>query len=494
MTKDWHDLSKQAIGGGAGRNGSLQPAGHRGYSHRYNQGSPMRTLFFTVALLPHGWASDVVVSLDAAGAIANVETGAVCPADAERLAGIAVPGIPNLHSHAHQRAIAGRAERSGDGLDSFWTWRETMYGAVVRMTPDDFQAVAAQLYVEMAKAGYTAVAEFHYLHHDADGRVFADPAEMSHRVILAAREAGLSVTLLPVLYAAKGFGGGRPGEGQRRFVMAGEAFQSLMAGLRRTYGDASDVRLGVAPHSLRAVPPALLAELLTDHPTGPIHLHIAEQRQEVEDCLAHTSRRPIDWLFDHHHVDDRWCLVHATHGTPHEIARIAASGAVVGLCPTTEANLGDGIFPGELLLAGGGRFGVGSDSHVSVSPVEELRWLEYTQRLTAHRRTVLAGGPHRSTARSLLDAAWEGGARACGMAAGRIAPGQRADLIVLDGDHPLLAGRSGDDLLDSWIFAGNAGLVRDVVVGGRIIVRHGRHAREEQAAAHYKRAVERLLA
>jgi formimidoylglutamate deiminase len=454
----------------------------------------MRTLFLATALLPEGWATDVLVGVDPAGTIAGVDRGTGCPPRAERFFGVTIPGVANLHSHAHQRAITGLTETSGQGGDDFRSWREAMYRALDRMTPDDLQAIAAQLYVEMVKAGYTAVAEFHYLHHDAAGRPFADPAEMSHRLVLAAREAGLSLTLLPVLYAAGGFGGAAPTALQRRFVCDGEGFGRLVSRLQQAYGASSDIRLGIAPHSLRAVPPALLTEVVADHAAGPIHLHIAEQRREVEECVAHTGRRPVDWLFDSHGVDHRWCLVHATQLTPGETGQIAASGAVAGLCPTTEANLGDGIFPAESFLAQGGRFGIGSDSQVSVNPVEELRWLEYAQRLISGRRAVLAGGAGRSTARRLLDAAWAGGAQACGMAAGRIAPGQRADLVVLDGDHPLLAGRGGDALLDSWIFAGTAGLVRHVVVGGRTIVRDGHHPREEKVAARYRRAVERIMA
>ncbi|WP_142850339.1 formimidoylglutamate deiminase [Telmatospirillum sp. J64-1] len=453
----------------------------------------MRKLFLSKALLPSGWSEGVTVTVDKAGLITQVEKDSAPGQDAERLSGAAIAGVPNLHSHAHQRAIAGLGERSGDGSDSFWSWRDVMYRALDGMTPEDFEAVAAQLYVEMVKAGYTAVAEFHYLHHDRDGSPYADPAEMSHRAVAAAREAGIAMTLLPVLYNSSGFGGAPTTHGQRRFAHDGEAFGRLIAGLRGAYGQAPDVVLGIAPHSLRAVPPALLAEAVAANPEGPIHIHIAEQLKEVEDCLAHTDRRPVQWLYENQPVDSRWCLIHATHVEADEIEAMAKSGAVAGLCLTTEANLGDGIFPAEAFLAAGGRFGIGSDSHISVSPVEDLRWLEYGQRLTTHRRTVLAGGPRRATGRRLLEDAQAGGAQACGIKAGRIAPGCRADLVFLDTDHPLLAERDGDALIDSWIFSGNASLVRHVCVGGQVVVRDGRHPQEDAIAERFKTTLRRLF-
>jgi len=453
----------------------------------------MSNLFFAAALLPQGWADNVVVALDDRGRIAAIAADAPCPPGAERFDGAAVAGIANLHSHAHQRAIAGMGEASGDGADSFWSWRDVMYRALDRMTPEDFEAVAAQLYIETLKAGFTAVAEFHYLHHDRDGSPYADPAEMSHRAVAAARAVGLPITLLPVLYAASGFGGTAPTHGQRRFIHDGEGFQRLTGALQRAYGADDDVRLGIAPHSLRAVPESLLAETLAAHPTGPIHIHIAEQRQEVEDSLAHSGRRPVEWLLERCAVDARWCLIHATHMTDAETRGVAASGAVAGLCPTTEANLGDGFFPADSYMAQGGRWGIGSDSHISVSPIEDLRWLEYGARLTSGRRTVLAGGPRRATARRLVEDAQAGGAQACGFDAGRIAVGSRADIVVLDTDHPLLAARRGDAWLDSWIFSGNAGLARDVIVGGRTIIRDRRHPREDEIAERFKNTLGRLL-
>lgn len=455
----------------------------------------MRKLFFPRALLPEGWATDVTVEVDAAGLIASVATGTPCPAGADRLDGAALPGMPNLHSHAHQRAIAGLGERSGRGAsDSFWSWRDAMYTAVGRMDPDDFQAVATQLYVEMLKAGYTRVGEFHYLHHSPDGSPYADPAEMSHRAVAAARAAGLGITLLPVLYATAGFDQAPLTDGQKRFGHDGEAFLRLMERLDSAYGDAGDVDLGIAPHSLRAVPPALLAEVLAARPDGPIHIHIAEQTAEVDECLRVTGRRPVRWLLENAAPDERWCLIHATHVDHDEVVDMAAARLIVGLCPTTEANLGDGLFPAADFLAAGGRFGIGSDSHISVSPVEELRWLEYGQRLFTRRRTVLAGGPERPTGARLLRDSLAGGAQAMGADIGAIASGARADVVVLDDSHPLLAARGDDALLDSWVFAGNANTVRHVIVGGRTVVRDGRHPLEDDSAARFTRVLERLFA
>lgn len=435
----------------------------------------MRNFHLPVALLPDGWAANVLVSC-ADGRIARVEADAPCPADADRLDGAAIPGLANLHSHAHQRAMAGLAERSGPGADSFWTWRDAMYALVARLDPDRFEAVATQLFIEMLRAGYTHVAEFHYLHHDPAGRPYADPAEMSFRVIAAAAAAGIGLTLLPALYASRGFGGGPPDAAQRRFACGLDQF----LGLRARLPDAPGVAYGIAPHSLRAVPPDALAALVAATPSGPIHIHAAEQEREVADCLAYTGQRPVRWLLDHMPVDERWCVIHATHIDAGEVASLAASGAVAGLCPATEANLGDGVFAAEAFLQAGGRFGVGSDSQVAVNPWEELRLLEYGQRLTLRRRTVLAGGPDRSTGRTLLDHAARHGAAACGHGGGRIAPGMRADIVVLDKAHPTLAGREGDALLDAAVFAGGVP-VRHVVSGGRCVVRDGAHPLAEAA-------------
>ena len=455
----------------------------------------MTALFAETALLPDGWARDVRFEIAADGGFARVDTGAA-PEGAGRLAGPAIPGMPNLHSHAFQRAMAGLAERAGPGDDSFWTWRRVMYDFVGRLTPDHVEAIAAQLYVEMLKSGYTAVGEFHYLHHDAGGAPYDDRCEMSHRVISAAARTGIGITHLPVLYAHGGFGGAAAAEGQRRFLNDGEGFMALVEDLMKRHAGDGQVRVGIAPHSLRAVTRELLAEVVAAldgiDAAAPIHLHVAEQEREVADCLAWSGARPVDWLLDNFDLSPRWCAVHATHMSDAETARLAHSGAVAGLCPTTEANLGDGLFPLAAWLDAGGAFGVGSDSHVSVSPVEELRWLEYGQRLARERRNVAAFGDAPSTGAGLWRAALAGGAQALGRPIGALEAGCRADIVVLDADHPLLAGRAGDVLLDSLVFSGNANVVRDVYVGGRRVVAEGRHTGEDAIAAGYRAAIAAL--
>ncbi|MEO1366173.1 MAG: formimidoylglutamate deiminase, partial [Acidobacteriota bacterium] len=328
------------------------------------------------------WLGAARIAVDDAGLIQAIEDGVERRGGDIRL-GAVVPGVPNLHSHAHQRAMAGLAERSGPGLDSFWTWRTLMYRHLHAMTPEDLEAIAAQLYLEMLEAGFTAVGEFQYLHHQGDGTPYAEVAEMTLRCLAAARDVGIGFAALPVFYRNGGFGGRPAGADQRRFLCDVETFvrlvESLEAHLRP--GPAGLETLGLAPHSLRAVGADDLRRLVELEPALPLHLHIAEQEKEVDDCLDWCGDRPVRWLADHFDVDGRWCLIHATHLDDGEVAAIAESGAVVGLCPVTEANLGDGLFRARDFLEAGGRFGVGSDSHISISPVEELRWLEYGQRL-----------------------------------------------------------------------------------------------------------------
>lgn len=456
----------------------------------------MTTLYCAQAMLPEGWARGVLIEIDATGAIAAIRRGPP-ENDDIRARGPVLPGMPNLHSHAFQRAMAGLAEVSGAGADSFWTWRRLMYAFTARLDPEDVEAIAAQLYVEMLRAGYTAVGEFHYLHHGRDGRPYDDPAELSERVIAAAARTGIGITHLPVLYARGGFRDAPAGAEQARFVLDGDHFLDLVATLRRRHGDDPNVAVGIAPHSLRAVPAALLAEAVAGFAAmesgGAIHIHVAEQQQEVADCLEETGQPPVAWLLDHAPVDRRWCLVHATHVSAAETAALAARDAVVGLCPTTEANLGDGLFPARAYCARGGRFGIGSDSHTSVNVAEELRWLEYGQRLTHQSRAVLAGGPSRATGAALYRAALAGGAQALARPLGVIAPGYRADFVVLDADSPVLAARDGDRLVDSWLFAGIGNPVRDVMVGGRFVLRDGRHEDEAAIAAAYGKTLAHLL-
>ena len=356
---------------------------------------PMNTYFAECALLPSGWARNLLFEINSNGAIESATADAE-PGDAQRLSGPVIPGMPNLHSHAFQRAMAGLAERAGPSDDSFWTWRQVMYGFVGRLSPDHVEAIAAQLYVEMLKSGYTAVGEFHYLHHGPDGSPYDDACEMSHRVIAAAKAAGIGITHLPVLYAHGGFGDAAASPGQRRFLHGAEDFMALVDDLIARYHHDPEVRIGIAPHSLRAVSPELLSQTVAalDARDGaaPIHIHIAEQQLEVDDCIAWSGARPVQWLLDPAAVSRRWCLIHATHMTGEETLALARSGAVAGLCPTTEANLGDGLFPLFAYLAAGGALGVGSDSHISVSPTEELRWLEYGQRLAGERRNITPVG------------------------------------------------------------------------------------------------------
>ena len=437
-----------------------------------------RRWFADWALTPAGWARDVLLEADARGTLLRVEPGAGDAAgDVERLDGIVVPGLPNVHSHAFQFALAGRAERAGPdhgapgGGDSFWTWREAMYGFLAELDPDGIEAIATRLYRAMLARGYTAVGEFHYVHHAPDGRRYADPAETSRRLLRAAETAGIGITLLPVYYEDGGFGGTPPGERQRRFLHDPDGFAGLLEALAPEFRDRPDRRLGIAPHSLRAARPerlrAAVAALDRLDPTAPLHIHVAEQPKEVADCLAWCGRRPVELLFDTVPVDARWCLVHATHLSESERQAIARSGAVAGLCLTTEANLGDGLFPAAAYLAEGGVIGIGSDSHVSVDPAEELRWLENGQRLFSGRRTVLADGPGASVGVGLLQRVCRGGAAALGRPIGALEPGRRADFVVLQdtagfGDDPT-------ELVDRWIFAPAGVRVAATVVSGRAV-------------------------
>ncbi len=440
------------------------------------------------------WLSRVTLEVDPLGALS-----AVCPdtepdAETERLAGPVIPGMPNLHSHAFQRAMAGIAEvRAGD-QDSFWSWREAMYRLAARLDPDALEAIAAQAYIEMLKAGYTAVCEFHYVHRDPEGARYADPAELSVRVLAAARATGIGVTILPVLYQHAGFGGQPPSPRQRRFCLPTEDYLGLAEALVAATGGEADQAFGLAFHSLRAVTPDTIAEVLAAVTVPvPIHIHVAEQAAEVEDCLAHAGARPVAWLAGQVELDPRWALIHATHVDPAEVTVLARAGVVVGLCPTTEANLGDGLFPLGAFLAAGGRFGVGSDSQVTISPTDELRWLEYGQRLVQQRRNTVASAeePHSGTA--LWRLALAGGAQAAGRPIGRLVEGARADWLVLDPESARWVG--GDDrglLLDQLVFSSAPGAIRDVMVGGRWRVRDRRHPDEDAVRARFLTVARRL--
>jgi len=437
------------------------------------------------ALLPEGLARDVRLVLSD-GKIESVETNAAPRAGDERHRFV-LPAMPNLHSHAFQRAMAGLAETRGPGEDSFWSWRTEMYRVALSMTPEQVEAVAAQLYMEMLEAGFCRVGEFHYLHHDKDGAHYADPAEMAARIAAASAEAGIALTLLPVFYAHSGFGGAAPIEGQRRFIHDVDAFARLMERAGAIVSGLPGAVLGVAPHSLRAATPEELQKVVPLAGGGPVHIHVAEQVKEVEDCVAWSGRRPVEWLLDIMPLDRRWCLIHATHMTPDETARMAKSGAVAGLCPITEANLGDGVFEAPALLAGGGRFGVGSDSNILISLAEELRTLEYSQRLLRRSRNVVAA-PGQSTGLNLYEQSLTGGARALGAASG-IEAGRPADLLALD--LTAAAYLPADKVLDHFVFARGIG-VDSVWVDGSRQVEGGRHRRHDEIAARFARTMTEL--
>ena len=464
-----------------------------------------QALFAADALLPGGWTRNVRLTWDAAGDITQVQHGAQPLAGCPVAKGPLIPGMPNLHSHAFQRAIAGLTEfrgQSADGQqDSFWSWRTLMYRFALRLDPAQMEAIALGLYVEMIEAGYTSVCEFHYVHHEANGRPYADDATLALALMRAAQHAGIGLTLLPVLYQTSGFGGTGPSESQRRFIRSTDSMLQLLERLKPLC-DAQGVRLGLAPHSLRAVPPEGLREALAGldaiDATAPIHIHIAEQTKEVDDCIAWSGQRPVAWLLDHADVNARWCLVHATHMDADEYRRAAGSGAVAGLCPTTEANLGDGIFDLPAWRAAGGAWGIGSDSHICVNAAEELLLLEYSQRLATRQRNVIAdtAQPHTATAMTL--AAVQGGAQASGrLAAGRsagLAGGQRADFVVLDAAHPSLAGLGAADMLSSHVFASHrTSAIDSMWIGGEQRTNKGRHLLHDSAAAGFVAARAQLL-
>lgn len=452
----------------------------------------MATYHFDRALTEDGWQDDVVAMTDG-GTILSVAAGGPVPVDAVRLSGVAIPGMANLHSHAFQRAMAGLVERRGPEDDSFWTWREVMYRFLAEMGPEDIEAVAAWLYVEMLEAGFTCVGEFHYLHHAPDGSHYADIAETGARIVAAAESTGIGLTLLPSFYAHGGCGGQPAKPGQKRFLCSVDDFVRLMDSSARHLARLPGGKIGIAPHSLRAVAPDELAALLQAFPSGPVHMHAAEQTGEVEECVAWSGARPVQWLLDHAPLGPRWCLIHCTHMTDDESARLAVAGAVAGLCPITEANLGDGIFEAPRFLDAGGRFGIGSDSNVRIALGEELRTMEYGQRLRERKRNRL-GPTGSSTGRHIFDGARKGGAQALDQPTGALQAGKRADIVVLDAQHPVLAGRTGDAVLDALVFAGGDGVVKDVIAGGRHVVRERHHVRREEIAARYRAVATRLAA
>lgn len=447
-------------------------------------------LFFGRALLPEGWRQDVRISLSA-GRIAAIDCD-VAPNPGDERHATGVPGMPNLHSHAFQRGMAGLAEARGPTDDSFWTWREAMYRFVDRLDPEALQAIAALAYIEMLESGFTRVGEFHYLHHDRSGQHYAERAIMSAALVEAAAETGIAMTLLPVFYAHADFGGTRPQTAQRRFVHDLDGFARLLQDLTPVMAAQPDGVLGIAPHSLRAVTEAELAALVQMLPGAPIHIHIAEQVREVENCLAWSGSRPVRWLFDHADVSERWCLVHATHIDADESRAVAQLGAVVGLCPITEANLGDGIFPGRRFRDHGGRFGIGSDSNVLIDMTEELRLLEYGQRLADRGRARLADGAGASTAQSIFTAAMLGGSQALG-GVGGIVIGQSADLVSIDPGHASLFGKPAARVLDALVFGAGRTAIDCVWRAGVKVVQAGAHRDRQRITQRYKRACAALI-
>lgn len=445
----------------------------------------MKSIFAKRALGQEGWLDDVRISMEA-GHISAIETGQQ-PTKDDEVHAIVLPGMGNLHSHAFQRAMAGLAETRGPGDDSFWSWRNVMYRFALSMTPDQVEAVAAKLYVEMLEAGFTRVGEFHYLHHDKDGSHYADIGEMAGRIAAAAAETGIGMTLLPVFYAHAGFGGLPPADGQRRFINDLDSFARLLESCRRAAKPLDGSVVGVAPHSLRAVTPDELKAVSRLAPDAPIHIHVAEQVLEVEDCIAWSGARPVEWLVDNIDVDQRWCLIHATHMTGEEARCLGQSGAVAGLCPVTEANLGDGTFAVLPFMQAGGLWGVGSDSNVLIGLPDELRQLEYSERLAHRARNVIAR-PGSSTGRRLYDTAVAGGARALGSAAG-LAAGHPADFISL---RPRDVDFTDDRLLDRWIFAHGAD-IDCVWVRGVKRVAEGRHSESERVTRRFQRVMTELV-
>ena len=450
-------------------------------------------MWFQAALLPGGWADNVRLQIKD-GFISGVETDAA-PGEGDKAGAVALPGLSNLHSHAFQRGMAGLAEVRGPGADTFWTWREVMYHFLDRLTPDDMEALAAQAFVEMLESGFTRVGEFHYVHHDCAGKPYPNPGELAGRICAAAATAGINLTLLPVFYAHANFNGTDPTPGQRRFVCTLDRFAGLLDRAEQAVKSLPGADIGVAPHSLRAVTPPELREIVALAGDRPIHIHAAEQMREVEDCLAATGQRPVEWLLTHAEVGPRWAIIHATHLTPAEIAGLAASGATVGLCPITEANLGDGIFPAAAFVAQGGMWGLGTDSNVHIHAAGELRALEYSQRLTHRARNVLTRAEGASTGRSLFEQALAGGQRALAAGPSGLALGHAANIVTLGIDYAALTNRErGDTILDRFIFAGPAGGVIDRVwVRGKSVVAGGRHLRRHAVATRFRAALRRLL-
>jgi len=473
--------------------------------------SKMKKYYAENILLSDGWATDKTITIED-GIITAITSGK--KSDAIAFSGTVIPGMINCHSHAFQRAFAGFSEQGSEGKDSFWTWRKIMYKFLAQLSHDDAQVIAQQLYIEMLKMGYTRVAEFHYLHHDINGNTYSKGesesdsksnsknqspnklATMAHAIFKAAKNSGIGLTMLPVLYQYAGFGQQKPNEGQKRFINSTVQFNQLVSDCFDLTQKYPNTNIGIAPHSLRAVDKESMTQAV-EHVRSldnkaPIHIHIAEQQQEVTDCLQHYSKRPVQWLLDNIKLDKHWCLIHATHINEQEQQGIVASKAIAGICPTTEANLGDGIFPTTDFLSLNGTFAIGSDSHISVNPIEELRWLEYAQRLTKQQRAVLASPETASVGQNLWHRAATGGAQSTNSNTGSISVGKQADLLVLDEKQISLFANKNTHLLDSVIFASQKNTVKDVMVNGHWVIQNGKHEQEQSSADNFAKLLTKL--
>ena len=449
-------------------------------------------LFFPTMFSGSDWLDDVLINIDINGIIETIIPNTKSSNADKIFNGTCLPGMPNLHSHAFQRAMAGLTEITGSGESNFWTWQKVMYEFLAKLSPENVEAIASQLYVEMLKGGFTSVAEFHYLHNDHNGNQFDNPSEMSDRIFAAANNAGIGLTHLPVLYAHGGFGALAPKEGQKRFLQTMSQFQFLFETLNNRFGNDGVRKVGLALHSLRAVSPEMIKDTVALMSKEPIHIHIAEQTKEVDQCIDWSGKRPIEWLLENTNVNERWCLIHSTHITDAEINALAQSCAVVGLCPTTEANLGDGLFPLEKFMLRKGKFGIGSDSNTSVDAAEEIRLLEYGQRLSQKCRNIGAIADNDSTGETLFKASLAGGSQALGQPIGILKPGYRADFIVLNNQHPVLFGRRGSAIIDSWIFTGGRELISDVFVAGQHLIKNHCHINQENIERHYRKTIKSL--
>ncbi len=448
-------------------------------------------IYAKTGLIGSAWVKDLRVSV-VDGHIADLETGVSAQPD-DTCVDVLLPALANLHSHAFQRAMAGMTEVRAAGKESFWTWRTLMYRFLDRLTPDQIQAIAALVYMEMLEAGYASVGEFHYVHHQPGGAPYTDLSELSQRIFGAAETTGIGLTHLPVLYTYGGVNQEPLAGGQLRFSNDVDRFLRLVDECRSALSTANtDTAVGIAPHSLRATSPDDLRQVLAQVPDSPVHIHISEQEKEVADVEAKLGQRPVAWLLENADVNARWCLIHATHMTDDETIAMARSGAVAGLCPITEANLGDGIFNGSVYVESNGAFGVGSDSNVRISLTEELRTLEYSQRLRDKARNVLVPG-EGSVGHTLYTGSAKGGAQALGRRAGEISVGNLADLVAIDRDHPSLCALADHQILDGISFAAPDTVVTDVWAAGRHMVREGRHIARDTIIPAYRSAVADLL-